>query len=432
MRTTCQANLGHLIQCYYFLIVALLNAKFICKILLGSPVQFDILLAKDFPPSPTPWTTTLYRLKPVSQDAAAQNQNAASAGSGPANGPQPVTKEAKLLQRWTGLMTNVPIPIRQLSALESFKIDITNAKVDNGPNSLLYRPNQQNQVQATPLSFHLIVPAISCDLHKFPDWEGTCAVYNTAMYPTVDSPMYFQNSVCLGQQVRANTTPSIRIRLAHLGEFVPQESVIVRRAVPLNAPKPISQDMIDCGRMAFAELKEEYAKGPKPKSYMLDPNVPDDGALSSESLADANKNNESSDSTTSKRLIEIPTPSINIRPLKDDADANAQHLTAADMNTMSNNLSCIRKVLFFNFMSINQTMKFNFSQYLFDILFMMQASFGASVAQGEDAGGGRQQQNINANNVMGLVAGNNVLKNFASAESSQTEPLQRPLKMSDF
>lgn len=69
-----------------------------------------------------------------------------------------------------------------------------------------------------------MVPLIAAALDRFPTWSGTSAVYPRLQYPNVDQFFYFQNAVSLGQKVRKNTTPNVRIELALVDAmFVPPE-----------------------------------------------------------------------------------------------------------------------------------------------------------------------------------------------------------------
>eukprot|EP00392_Amoebophrya_sp_AT5.2_P011390 g11467.t1 len=73
------------------------------------------------------------------------------------------------------------------------------------------------------VGYHLVVPLIAAALDRFPTWSGTSAVYPRLQYPNVEQFFYFQNAVSLGQKVRKNTTPNVRIELALVDAMVPPE-----------------------------------------------------------------------------------------------------------------------------------------------------------------------------------------------------------------
>jgi len=66
---------------------------------------------------------------------------------------------------------------------------------------------------------------MSLGLLKFRAWEGTAAFYAKSQYPCVDPSFYFTNAITLGQQVKSNSLPSIRIS-------------VMNKQLPIDPPQP--------------------------------------------------------------------------------------------------------------------------------------------------------------------------------------------------
>merc|ERR1712194_300635 len=74
---------------------------------------------------------------------------------------------------------------------------------------------------------------------------GTTAVYPKTQYPQVDPSFYFTNAITLGQQVKVNTLPSIRVQLSN--SLPPHD--------PPQPPRRAPYMQRVAGAMAFYRLK---------------------------------------------------------------------------------------------------------------------------------------------------------------------------------
>ncbi|CAD7935808.1 unnamed protein product [Amoebophrya sp. A120] len=76
--------------------------------------------------------------------------------------------------------------------------------------------NAGGSASAADNMYHLNIPLTAIALDKFPSWSGTSALYPRLQYPAVDQPFYFQNAVSLGQKVRKNNSPNVKLAFQFL------------------------------------------------------------------------------------------------------------------------------------------------------------------------------------------------------------------------